>query len=115
MNHSNDPLLASIKQSKYYHLHKFARPQDHKQKPFDKLDTFAQETAAPIPSKTKQVGKIRRNSVVTSNEPTQKTASNENAVPQSVLEKWTNDEFLTKIRCSQIAKRPEKSMQTALK
>ncbi len=71
MNHSNDPLLASIKHSKYYHLHKFARTHDHKKKPFDQLDTFAQD-AAPIPSKIKQVGKIRRNSVATANEATQK-------------------------------------------
>jgi hypothetical protein len=81
----------------------------------ERLDTFAQETA-PMPAKTKQAGKIRRNSVATSSEAVQKNIqANENAVPQGVLDRWANDELISKIRCSQIASRPEKTMHTALK
>lgn len=65
MNHSNDPSilknLASVKYSKYFHLRKNPQETDLKKKGFDNLDSFAKE-AVPIPPKTKNAGKIRRNS-----------------------------------------------------
>ena len=72
MNPSNDtPLsknLAAFKNSKYYHHRKFSHEADSKRKVLENFDSFAKE-AVPLPHKAKNVGKIRRNSTASPNEP----------------------------------------------
>jgi hypothetical protein len=122
MNQSNDPPLsknlAALKCSKFYHYRKVSQEPDCKRKLLDNLDSFAKE-AVPVPHKTKNVGKIRRNSIASTNDPPQKgKINNENANPgtaECAIDKWINDDLISKIRCSQILSQPEKSLNSVLK